>query len=281
MHYVLDITYPPGRPDLEDRVEGVLFLTFSLGSEIGERDGMTRVSCWFRTESERDEARAQLEGIEDLDLESSAREPEDWLALYRQSLEPLFIGSRFVVAPAADLIPSATDRLAIVIPQERAFGTGSHESTALCLQMLETAELSGRRGLDVGTGSAILAIGMARLGARKVFGFDNDLETWEVAPKNLERNGVDPGTLALFVGGIEALRARSSFDVVTMNILPHVIVPALPDVVRVLAPGGRLVLSGILTTQRDEVVGAAEAAGLRLVDEAERGEWWCGVVCQS
>ncbi len=276
MHFVLDISYPPGRADLEDRVEGILFLTSSLGSQIGERDGMTRVSCWFRTESERDEARAQLEGTEGLELESSAREPEDWLALYRQSLEPLFIGSRFVVAPAADLIPSATDRLAIVIPQERAFGTGSHESTALCLQMLEGTDLSGRRGLDVGTGSAILAIGMARLGARKVFAFDNDLETWEVAPKNLERNGVDPGTLALFVGGIEALRARPSFDVVTMNILPHVIVPALPDVVRVLAPGGRLVLSGILTTQRDEVVAAGEGAGLRLVEETVRGEWWCG-----
>ncbi len=165
-----------------------------------------------------------------------------------------------------------------MIPQERAFGTGSHESTALCLEMLEKADLEGKRGLDIGTGSAILAIAMARLGARKVFAFDNDMETWEVAPKNLARNGVEEGRIGFFVGGIEALRARPSFDVVTMNILPHVIIPALPAVRSVLAPGGRLILSGIMTTQRDEVVAAAEAAGLRLVDEAARGEWWCGVV---
>ncbi len=280
MHYVLDIVYPPGRPDLEDRVEGLLFLTFSLGSEIGTREGMTLVSCWFDTEEKRDEARGMLEGVEGLAMESSAREPADWLALYTQSLEPLFIGSRFVVAPAADLIPAGSERIAIVIPQERAFGTGSHESTALCLGMLEATDLAGKRGLDIGTGSAILAIAMARLGARKVFAFDNDMETWEVAPKNLARNGVEEGRIGFFVGGIEALRGRPSFDVVTMNILPHVIVPALPEVMRVLAPGGRLVLSGILVSQRDEVVGAAEAAGLRLLDEAERGEWWCGVVGQ-
>jgi ribosomal protein L11 methyltransferase len=280
MHYVLDISYPPGHPELDDRVEGVLFLTFSLGSQIGEREGMTLVSCWFDTAEKRDEARAMLEAVEGLELESAEREPADWLELYRQSLEPLFIGARFVVAPAADLIPATSDRIGIVIPQERAFGTGSHETTALCLEMLERTTVAGKRGLDVGAGSAILAIAMARLGARKVFAFDNDLETWEVAPKNLERNRVDPGVLALFVGGIDALRPRPSFDVVTMNILPHVIIPALPDVVRVLAPGAWLILSGILDSQRDHVVEATERAGLRLVHEAARGEWWCGVVSQ-
>jgi ribosomal protein L11 methyltransferase len=278
MHFVLDISYPPGRADLEDRVEGILFLATSLGSEIGERAGMTLVSCWFDTEMKRDDARAMLEGVEGLELESSAREPKDWLELYKQSLEPLFIGSRFVVAPAADLIPPGSDRIGIVIPQERAFGTGSHESTALCLEMIEKSDLDGKHGLDIGTGSAILAIGMAALGARKVFAFDNDLETWEVAPKNLERNGVEAGRVAFFIAGLDALRARPSFDVVTMNILPHVIIPALPDVARLLASGGRLILSGILTSQRREVVGAAEGAGLRLIDEAERGEWWAGVV---
>ena len=278
MHYVLDISYPPGRADLEDRVEGILFLTTSLGSEIGERAGLTLVSCWFATEEERDGARAMLEGVEGLELESSAREPEDWLALYKQSLEPLFIGRRFVVVPAPDLIPPATDRIAIVIPQERAFGTGSHESTALCLAMLEKGGVEGKRGLDIGTGSAILAIGMALLGARKVFAFDNDLETWEVAPKNLARNGVEEGRIGFFIGGIESLRAYPAFDVVTMNILPHVIIPALPDVAGVLAPGGRLILSGILVSQRGEVVAAAERGGLRVVEEASKGEWWCGVV---
>lgn len=275
--YILEISWDFERTDLDDRVEGLLFLTSSLGSQIGERNGANLVSCYFASAEERARARQILGGIEGIALDEVERERVDWLDLYRQSLEPIFVGERFVVAPDASLIPAGS-RHAIVIPQERAFGTGSHESTSMCLAMLEGLELEGRRGLDIGTGSGILAIGMVRLGARIAFAFDNDLETWEVLPKNLVRNGVAEEQLPFFVGGIDAVAPAASFDVITMNILPFVIIPNLPRVAAMLAPGASLILSGILLGQKEEVLAAARAAGLQLAGETSKGEWWCGRV---
>lgn len=275
--YILEISWPFERVELDDRVEGLLFLTSSLGSQIGERNGANLVSCYFGSAEDRAKAREVLGEVEGIALDDVDRERVDWLDLYRQSLEPIFVGERFVVAPDASLIPSG-ERHAIVIPQERAFGTGSHESTSMCLAMLESLELRGRRGLDIGTGSGILAIGMIRLGARIAFAFDNDLETWEVLPKNLERNGVAEGQLPFFVGGIDAIGPAARFDAITMNILPFVIIPNLPRVAAMLAPGASLILSGILLTQKEEVMAAAHAAGLRLAGEMAKGEWWCGRV---
>src|SRR5581483_80035 len=86
----------------------------------------------------------------------------DWLQLYQQSLQPLFIGRSFVIAPDASLIPPDTGRHELIIPQELAFGTGSHESTALCIELLEELDLRGKRVLDAGAGSGILALAMLR-----------------------------------------------------------------------------------------------------------------------
>ena len=188
----------------------------------------------------------------------------DWLERYEQSLQPLFIGRRFLVAPDRSLVPKTTDRTPIVVPQEQAFGTGSHETTTLCLEMLERLDLRGRRGLDVGSGSGILAIAMEKLGASAVVALDNDLDAYGPLRDNRIRNQAHYG---IFIGGIESLRG-GVFDVVTMNIVPEVIVPLLPDVKRHVH--GDLILSGILTARRDDVV---RVAG-KPVEEAERGEWW-------
>jgi ribosomal protein L11 methyltransferase len=276
MDYILELSWPPERRDLDDRVETLLFLTSTLGSRISERSGQTVVACYFASPEDRSEARAALSGVEGIEIHELDEEKVDWLDLYRQSLEPLFIGERFVVAPDAGLIPEGDPRLRIIIPQERAFGTGSHESTSMCLAMLERLDLRGKAGLDIGSGSGILAIGMIRLGARVAFAFDNDLETWEVLPKNLERNGVGEGAIPFFVGGVDAVRREPRFDVITMNILPFVIIPNLPAVAQMLAPGGSLVVSGIILQHREEVLEAAGSAGLELRDESSSGDWWCG-----
>lgn len=275
MDYILEISWPPSRRELDDRVEALLFLTTNLGSRIFERNGATVVACYFASADDRAAAREVLEGVEGLELDEVEEERVDWLDLYRQSLEPIAIGDRFVVAPDASLIAHG-DRLPIVIPQERAFGTGSHESTSMCLAMLEKIEVKGKRGLDIGSGSGILAIGMIRLGARQAIAFDNDLETWEVLPKNLERNRIPGGAIPFFVGGIDAVKREPRFDAITMNILPFVIIPNLPAVAKMLARDASLIVSGIILQHRDEVLEAARATGLELRDELSSGEWWCG-----
>lgn len=260
MDYLLEIRFAP---DLEDAVLARLYLTRSTGS-VAFDGGMT---AYFDSPGEREAAIAALDELP-VELQSLDRQRRDWLELYQQSLQPIIIGRTFVVAPDAALIPMS-DRHSLVIPQEQAFGTGSHETTSLCIELLEGLDLKEKRGLDIGAGSGILALAMCMLGARKAVAFDNDLDAYAALRDNAIRNRVD--RLSIFIGSLDALRG-GAFDVITMNILPEVIIAMLPHVVSHMR--GALILSGILSTRRDDVVAAAHE--LRLVKERVKGEWWAG-----
>lgn len=268
----MEISFDAGDAALDDLVQATLFLTASTGSTSGEAAGTTTITAYFDSAVDRDQAREAMRELQGIEINSTDRERIDWLEKYQQSLEPILIGQRFVVVPDASLITSG-ERIPIIVPQEQAFGTGSHETTALCIETLESLDLRGKRGLDVGTGSAILAIAMHLLGAEKVVAFDNDRDAYAAMRDNRIRNRVDEQAMPMFIGSIEALHG-GTFDVVTMNIIPEVIIPLLPDVVPRV--NGALILSGILTTRRDDVVEAANENALTLVSERERGEWWAG-----
>ncbi|HEY6842593.1 MAG TPA: 50S ribosomal protein L11 methyltransferase [Thermoanaerobaculia bacterium] len=258
-YYILEIAFDP---DLEDVVEGRLFLTRSTGNQL-VRPGM--IEAYFDSAADRDAAGAMFENATAVD-----RPRVDWLQLYQQSLQPLLVGKSFVIAPDASLLRPNSGRHELIIPQEQAFGTGSHESTALCIELLEEVDLRGRSVLDVGAGSGILALAMLRLGARKAFAFDVDLDAFGPLRENAMRNHLP---LAAFIGTLDALRVRA-FDVITVNILPEVIVPMLGAIKTRLH--GALILSGILEVQREYVLDACERRGLRLDREGRRGEWWAG-----
>jgi ribosomal protein L11 methyltransferase len=289
--FILELSFDTRDSAIEETIQARLFLTPSSGSESTEVNGTTTVSAYFESIEDRDEGVRAFDGLGGIELKRVERRRVDWLDRYQQSLEPIVIGQRFIVVPDAALIPR-TDRLAIIVPQEQAFGTGSHETTSLCMEMLESLPWSagsvnrsagfqpagspdGKRGLDIGSGSGILAIAMNRLGASKVIAFDNDLDAYGALRDNRMRNGVPDAAMPIFIGGMEALRG-GRFDIVTMNIVPEVIVPLLGDVVMHLTDGAALILSGILVTRRDDVIQAAARHRLRLDEDRERGEWWCG-----
>lgn len=272
--YILEIAFDARDAALEEMIQSRLFLTACTGSTSNE----DVLAAYFDTPGDRDVAASMLRGL-DVGLSEVERERVDWLDAYQQSLELIVIGERFIVTPDAALIPANNDRLTIVVPQEQAFGTGSHETTSLCVEILESLDVGGKRGLDVGAGSGILAIAMHRLGASKAIAFDNDPDAYGALRDNRLRNGVPDAAMPLFIGGVEALRG-GAFDVVTMNIIPEVILPLLGDVVSRMAPNARLLLSGILLTKRDDVVSAAKSHALALVDERAKGEWWAGVFRQ-
>lgn len=270
MDYVLEVSFDDTDVDLQEAIEGRLFLTDCLGSVLTPGS----IEAYFASPHARRRAAEMLETVAGVTLAESDRRRIDWLEHYRQSLEPILVGNRFVIAPEASLI-AAPGRLALIIPQEQAFGTGSHETTALCIELLERLSVTGARGLDVGSGSGILALAMIRLGAGKAIAFDNDLDAYAALRENRSRNAVEPAAMPLFIGGPDAIRG-GRFDVITMNILPDVILALLGDVLPRLEQGGTMVVSGIVTERRDEIIEKIERRGLTLLEGRSRGEWWAG-----
>ncbi|HVT45295.1 MAG TPA: 50S ribosomal protein L11 methyltransferase [Thermoanaerobaculia bacterium] len=275
MDYLLRLSIPRDRGDLETLIDELLFLSPALGSEESPSgDGSVR-TVYFEDAAARDDLAWRLRALGSIEVTAEDRLSFDWLEHYEQSLQPMEIGERFLVVPSESLIPSGTSRIAIVVPQERAFGTGSHETTSLCLRMLESIGSSDRLAADVGTGSGILAMAMALLGVPRVIAFDSDFEAIPVLDRNLARNRVDQGRVFPFCGTLDALR-DVQFDLVTMNIIPEVIIPMLPLLSERMRVGGRVIVSGILRERRDEVVFAAADEGIDVVREAVAGDWWCG-----
>lgn len=276
--WILRLSYPSARLDLEDRVERALFLSRCMGSSIEENGEKTIVRLYFTTPELREEAEAMFPSdLSGLTLEREEAESVDWLDFYEHTLEPIEIGHRWLVVPDQTLLPEKLhDRIPLVIPQQRAFGTGSHESTALCLRMIEYLEMADKQVIDVGTGSGILVIAMRKRGAGRVVALDNDVDTWGIVRENMRRNGIATDHIELFFGTIQAIRSGVTFDLIVMNIIPEVIVPSLPDAERHLAPKGQIILSGILRDHASMVIDRAAESALRLVDHDEAGEWWCG-----
>jgi len=197
----------------------------------------------------------------------------DWLDEYRQHARPTAIGQRLWIDPnPAAPTPAPTGRHYLVIEPRRAFGTGSHESTRLVLEVLEHLDVCGRRVLDVGCGSGILALAACALGATSAVGFDIDSESVFVARQTVLGQ---PGTypVALFAGGVDALGAAARFDVILANLLPAEFTPFLAALTSLLEPQATLVLSGLLADQRHFVESDLRQAGLAVERSFEQAEW--------
>ena len=204
---------------------------------------------------------------------------EDWARLWKRGIEPRRMTDRIVVRPTwAEHEPEPGDVVLVIDPQ-MAFGTGEHATTRGCLRLLDDALRPGDRVLDVGSGSGILAIAAARLGAFEVIAVEADADANLNARENLALNGVD-GQVQLTEGFADAeLIARlGTFDLVLANILSSVIRPLLPAFRTALRPGGRLIVSGILQEESGDVLADAGEAGFRAMAVDEEGEWWSALL---
>jgi ribosomal protein L11 methyltransferase len=196
---------------------------------------------------------------------------EDWGEGWKKDFRPLDVG-RVRVRPSWIDAPPPPGMVEVVLDPGMAFGTGSHPTTALCLAALSDllAARPGASVLDVGTGSGLLAIAARKLGAARVAANDDDPVAVEVARENAARNGA-----AVELTGAPPAAIPGTFDVVVANILANVLVALAPELAAKLAPGGVLLLSGILAPQEEEVRRAHVAAGLVPLPGGDRreGEW--------
>jgi len=197
---------------------------------------------------------------------------EDWAESWKAFFWPEKVSARIVVKPTwRDYQPSG-DELVLEIDPGMAFGTGTHPTTALCMQLLEKHLQPEDRLLDVGTGSGILMVAAALLGAAEVHGIDKDPVAVTVARQNLVLNAMSKDLSRAWAGDLVE-EVAGQYDVVVANILAPVILGLLPEVRGVLAPGGRFICSGILESQQDEVLAKAQALGFHLIETLEREEW--------
>lgn len=206
---------------------------------------------------------------------------QDWTAEWRRHYKPFRVGKTFVVKPSWETYARRRGDRVIQIDPGMAFGSGSHETTSLCLEMLEDRLAVGDTVVDFGTGSGILAIAAGLLGASQVLALDIDPDAVKVAEDNVrlnhlshaitcQRGSLVPATL---FDGTAVPVITPSCRLIMANIVADVILSALPAIRSALLPGGCLLCSGIIRKRRDEVVQGIVSAGFQVVDTRHRGEW--------
>lgn len=215
-------------------------------------------------------------GLE-LRIDGETRTDDDWHDTWKRFYAPIVLGDgALLVRPSwIDRRPEDPPR-EIVLDPGRAFGTGLHASTRLCLDrasaLFDAGLPSPARVLDLGCGSGILALACARLFSptTRVVAVDTDAEATATTTENAERNAL-ADRLETITGDLRAVPASTSFDLVFANIRPDVLVPLAPRLVRRLSPGGKLTLSGLLNEEADEVAAAYAAVGLVPDEDAKGG----------
>lgn len=194
---------------------------------------------------------------------------EDWAHAWKQYFKPQRIGERLVVKPSWEPFVPGPDDVILELDPGMAFGTGLHATTRLCLRALETHLRPGMTVADVGTGSGILAVAAAKLGAAFVTATDNDPLAVGIARENAARNGVSS-----LVAVAEAQDPPAGpFDIVLANILPDVILGMADALAASVAPGGWLIASGIIHARAADVRDGLSARGMAVVETPEEGDW--------
>ncbi|HVT15731.1 MAG TPA: 50S ribosomal protein L11 methyltransferase [Thermoanaerobaculia bacterium] len=268
--------------EVEDRLVADLWLAGTLGVRTESvEDGRVRLEAYFAGGNSRASdglavgeggGGEWMAGVEKVSEETLA--DADWMVVYRATVRAFPVGRSLWVDPrepgeAEGEVPPE-GRTLLRLPARMAFGTGSHESTGLVVEILESLELRGLAVLDVGTGTGILCFVALSFGAARPVGCDID----PVAPFNARANSrLNDLYPRLFAGGLGALSACARFDLALVNIVPEQILPELPALVRLVRPGGGVILSGILGERASGVLEQAATLGLFEQGRREAGGW--------
>ncbi|MBR7091898.1 MAG: 50S ribosomal protein L11 methyltransferase [Clostridia bacterium] len=199
---------------------------------------------------------------------------EDWADNWKQYFQPLPVGEKLIICPTWRPDPDVGGRLPLRIDPGLAFGTGGHETTRLVLEALERAVRPGCRLLDVGCGSGILSIAALLLGAADATGVDIDPTAVRTAVENGALNGFTAPRYRMITGNL-ADAVHGCFDVIVANIVADAVVALTPTAVRLLAPQGVYIVSGIIDTREDGVQQALAQNGLTVVRRDVRNGWVC------
>ena len=243
--------------------------------------GASRVKFYVPDSPEgRGQLRQYLAGLEEYEPQTVSLREEDWATSWQKYYQPIPVGRRIYIVP--DWMrgrPVPEGRTPLYLNPGLTFGTGSHPTTQLCLELLEGTLRPGDRVLDLGCGSGILAIAALALGASRAVGVDIDPKAADVAFENAALNGIGPDRLSVYAGDVltdkklaERLNPGQN-RVVLANIVADVIIPLSARAGDFLAPDGVFLTSGIIEGRQDEVRAALEGNGFAVTGHRERGGW--------
>ena len=197
---------------------------------------------------------------------------EDWAHAWKAYFWPLKISRHIVVKPTWREYQATPEEIVIELDPGMAFGTGTHPTTVLCVAMIEKYLKKGDDFLDVGTGSGILMIAAAGLGAARVCGIDKDETAVEIAAANLKLNAILPPRFQVKTENLVD-ETKETYDIITANILTHVILELIVDIKRVLNPGGIFICSGIIEKNENQVTAALQNIGFEIIEVVSQEEW--------
>lgn len=262
--------------DLETEVERIAHVDLIEEDLLKKDRNQIIVHHYISPELDSQNARLTLEsrlgelGVE-YQCETVYINQEDWETGWKKYYHPIEIGDNLAICPSWE--DYSTDRKMLKLDPGMAFGTGTHETTYLCLEVLDRVIKGGESVLDVGTGSGILGIGSVLLGAESALGVDIDPTAVKVAIENAQLNNVrDKFTVKV---GDLAQEVSGKFDIVVANIVANAVMELSKTIPQFLKPGGLYITSGIIDTRKDEVCACLENLGFKLLTVHEKNGWVC------
>lgn len=208
-----------------------------------------------------------------LELAVSSVHEQDWAENWKKYYKPFRAGEHLIIKPSWEPYEEKPGDLVLELDPGMAFGTGTHETTFMCMEQLEKYVIPGCKAIDVGCGSGILGLAAAKLGARDVLAIDLDELAVKVAKENTEKNGL--AQVVRVVHGDLLEKADEMADVIVANIIADVICFLCGPAKKHLLPGGTFICSGIIREREDDVQKALAAAGYTVVNRLAKGEWVC------
>ena len=254
-----------------------------MDDDVARPSGDVLVKCFLPVDIADEDIRSILADIEELKersafplgtLETARREVDgdDWINIWKKHFRPLHIGERVVVCPEWIEYAPKEGEAVVRLDSNMAFGTGEHETTAMCLELLQQYLRPGDTVVDVGCGSGILGIAALLMGAGFAYMTDIDYVAVQSAAHNAALNGVDGRAKIALSDLLEDADVRG--QVMTANITADILCRLAGSIPKNLCPGGALILSGIIAPKLAQVIAAYEGVGLHLVKQLQRGEWY-------
>jgi len=263
---------------------------FSFSFEyLIKNENKKEVNIWLPVDDWGESSRCDFEKIISKLLNINARKnqffnwsiikEEDWLTSWKKYWVPELVGNHLLILPCwMNLNEKFKDKKIIKIDPGAAFGTGSHPSTYLCLEKMENIFFSEKKILDIGSGSGILSVAARLLGAKDVYAVDNDYLAINSTISNLHLNFGVLNNLKTYLGSFNEIVLKNQlkqFDFVLCNILAEVIKEMIPNIYKCLRNNGEVIFSGILNSQKDEIIKILIKNDLKLLDVTTRKDWAC------